>query len=426
MRTPYQKYICALIALAEASVFSVMDLQSGYWQLKISSEDRHKTAFITKYGLFEYTKMPFGLCSAPSTFQRCMELIFRGMQWKTLLVYFDDIILYSSNPDDHFEKLDEVLSRLQRAGLKLKPSKCEFIKDDVVYLGHVVCRNGIKPNHKIIDSVKHWKVPSSVKDVQKFLGLCNYYRSYVSRFSEVAAPLSSLTKKGVSFKWSEECNNSFLHLKKALCEAPILAYPMSKGQFILDTDASGVGIGAVLSQVQNNKERVISYGSKKLDKQQQRYSVTRRELLAVVTFIHKFRHYLLDKQFLLRTDHGSLRWLFGFTDPQGHDFDIQHRAGLKHQNTEALSRKDGDQPLCQHQLRTESQCNICLSLTQEWSEFKAEVDDVGTGPTKEIIRVVTRSQSTDSKLCNWLSGYTYIDLEKLQKEYTDLKIVQLV
>ena len=153
-----------------------------------------------------------------------------------------------------------------------------------------------------------------------------------------------------------------------------------------------------------------------------------------------FRHYLLGKKFLLRTDHGSLRWLFGFKDPQGqlarwleslsqYDFDIQHRPGLKHQNADALSRKDDDQPLCQHQLRTESQCDICLSLTQEWSEFKAEVDDVGTlgtGPTKEIIRVVTRSQSTDSKLCNWLSDYTYIDLEKLQKEYTDLKIVQLV
>ena len=200
---PLPKISMCLDCLAEASVFSVMDLQSGYWQLKVAPEDRHKTAFITKYGLFEYTKMPFGLCNAPSTFQICMELIFRGMQWKTLLIYLDDIILYSSNLDDHFEKLDEVLSRLKRAGLKLKPSKCEFIKDEVVYLGHVVCRNGIKPNHKIIDSVENWKVPSSVKDVQKFLGLCNYYRSYVTRFSEVAAPLSSLTKKGVTFKWSD-------------------------------------------------------------------------------------------------------------------------------------------------------------------------------------------------------------------------------
>ena len=182
---PLPKISICLDCLAEASVFSVMDLQSGYWQLKVAPEDRHKTAFITKYGLFEYTKMPFGLCNAPSTFQRCMELIFRGMQWKTLLIYLDDIILYSSNLDDHFEKLDEVLSRLKRAGLKLKPSKCEFIKDEVVYLGHVVCRNGIKPNPKIIDSVENWKVPSSVKDVQKFLGLCNYYRSYVTRFSEV-------------------------------------------------------------------------------------------------------------------------------------------------------------------------------------------------------------------------------------------------
>ena len=154
---PLPKISMCLDCLAEASVFSVIDLQSGYWQLKVAPEDRHKTAFITKYGLFEYTKMPFGLCNAPSTFQRCMELMFRGMKWKTLHIYLDDIILYSSNLDDHFEKLDEVLSRLKRAGLKLKPSKCEFIKDEVVYLGHVVCRNGIKPNPKIIDSVEKWK-----------------------------------------------------------------------------------------------------------------------------------------------------------------------------------------------------------------------------------------------------------------------------
>jgi len=306
-----------LDCLADASIFSVMDLQAGYWQLEVASEDRHLTAFITKYGLFEYTKMPFGLCNAPSTFQRCMELIFRGMQWKTLLIYLDDIILYSSNLESHFDKLGEVLSRLIKTGLKLKPSKCEFLKDEVVYLGHVVSKDGIKPNPKVIDSVSNWKTPGSVKDVQRFLGLCNYYRQFVPKFSEIASPLSTLTKKDTRFQWSVECDDSFKFLKNVLCKAPVLAYPLSKGHYIIDTDASNVGIGGILSQVQNNKEKVISYGSEKLDKQQQRYSVIRRELLAVITFINQFRHFLLGRKFILRTDHGSLRWLFSFKDPQG-------------------------------------------------------------------------------------------------------------
>ena len=188
-----------LDCLANASVFSVMDLQSGYWQLQTAPDDRPKTAFITTYGLFEYTKMPFGLCNAPSTFQRCMELIFWGMQWKTLLIYLDDIILHSSSLDDHFDKINEALSRLNNAGLKLKPYKCEFLKAEVVYLGHVICKDGIKPNPKVIESVKNWKTPETVKEVQKYLGLCSYYRRYVPQFSEKASPLSSLTRKNTPF-----------------------------------------------------------------------------------------------------------------------------------------------------------------------------------------------------------------------------------
>jgi hypothetical protein len=162
---PLSKISMCLDCLANASVFSVMDLQSGYWELQRAPEDRHKTAFITKYGLFEYTKMPFGLCNASSTYQRCMELIFRGMQWKTLLIYLDAIILYSSNLDDHFDQINEVLSRLKNAGLKLKPSKCEFLKYEVVYLGHVLCKDGIKPNPKVIESVKIGKL---LKQLRKF------------------------------------------------------------------------------------------------------------------------------------------------------------------------------------------------------------------------------------------------------------------
>lgn len=147
-------------------------------------------------------------------------------------------------------------------------------------------KDGIHPNPKIVESVKKWKVPMNVKEVQQFLGLCNYYRQFILGFSDVATPISQLTRKDVSFNWSGECQLAFEKLKKALCEAPVLAYPLPHGDYILDTDASNVGIGAVLSQIQNNKEKVIAYGSKKLDKTQQKYSVTRRELLAMVTCIH--------------------------------------------------------------------------------------------------------------------------------------------
>lgn len=433
---PLPKISQCLDCLANASVFSVCDLQSGYWQLQVDESDRHKTAFITKYGLYEYTKMPFGLCNAPSTFQRCMELIFRGLQWKTLLIYLDDIILFSSNLDDHFVQLSEVLGRLQKAGLKLKPSKCDFFKNEVLYLGHVVNKDGVRPNPKIVHAVKNWKVPQNVKEVQQFLGLCNYYRQFILGFSEVAFEISQLTKKDVSFIWSEKCQEAFDKLKVALCEAPILAYPVPHCDFILDTDASNVGIGSVLSQVQNGKECVISYGSKKLDKVQQRYSVTRRELLAVVTFIHQYRHFLLGRRFLLRTDHGSLKWLFSFKDPQGqlarwietlsqYTFTIEHRPGSKHKNADALSRKDGENPLCEHQLKGETcaDCTECTELMDEWSDFRNSVDNIVELNKGTSVRVVTRSQTQGSLTSNWLKGYTYAQLEKFQREDDDLKPV---
>ena len=303
---PLPRIDMCLDCLSEAKLFSTCDLQSGYWQIEMDEKDRHKTAFITKYGLYEYTKMPFGVCNGPSTFQRCMELVFRGMQWKVLLIYLDDIIIYSSNYENHLESLDEVLKRLKNVGLKLKPSKCEFLQSELLFLGHLVGKDGIKPNPKLIESVKNWKVPKSAKEFQQFLGLANYYRQHIYKFSDIAAPLNNLTKKEVSFDWSEECQKAFEKLKQTLCEAPTLGYPKPQGRFILDTDASDVGIGATLSQIQEGKEKVIAYASKKLNKQQQRYSVTRRELLAVVTFVDQFRHYLLGREFTVRTDHSSL------------------------------------------------------------------------------------------------------------------------
>ncbi|CAG2191492.1 unnamed protein product [Mytilus edulis] len=339
------------------------------------------------------------------------------MQWKTLLIYLDDIIIYSSNLEDHFNKLDEVLGRLQN-------------------VGHTVSKNGISPNPKIVESVSKWQVPNSVKEVQQFLGLCNYYRQFVHKFSEIASPLSRLTRKDVPFNWSSECQSSFEILRKALCEAPILAYPLPEGQFILDTDASNIGIGSVLSQIQNAKEKVIAYGSKKLDKPQQRYSVTRRELLAVITFIHQFRHYLVGRKFLLRSDHASLRWLFNFKDPQGqlarwletlsqYIFDIQHRPGVKHQNADSLSHREYDLSLCDHikQGVRNPECKNCKSMDADWVDFKTDVDNVtnlSDNPFVSKICAVTRSQNSKLIDSNWLSGYTTKELENFQKEDSDL------
>lgn len=211
-----------------------------------------------------------------------------------------------------------------------------------------------------------------MKQVQQFLGLCKYYRQFIHKLSDIAVPLSTLTQKDKKFVWSGECEESFLFLKRALSNTPVLAYPSSTETFILDTDASDDGIRAVLSQMKEGKEKVIAFASKKLDKHQRRYSVTRRELHAVVTFINQFRHYLLGRKFILRNDYSSLRWIFNFKDPQGqlarwlevlsqYHFTIEHREGKKHLNADALS---GIPAKCSHE-DLEPECQECKNSVDE-------------------------------------------------------------
>ena len=196
---PLPRIDTCLDCLPKARYFSTADLQHGYWQLKIDSRDQCKTAFITKYGLFEYTKLPMGLSSAPSTFQRCMELVFRGLQWKSLLIYLDDLIIFSSDIPTHLQKLGEMLKLLKGTGLKLKPLKCHLLKTEVLFLGHIVSQQGLKPNPDLIETVQIWESPRKVKQIQQFMGLCNYYRRFILGFSDLAAPITELTKKDVPF-----------------------------------------------------------------------------------------------------------------------------------------------------------------------------------------------------------------------------------
>lgn len=261
--------------------------------------------------------MPFGLTNAPATFERLMDGLFSDVTWRSVLVYLDDIIVHSRTIEDHIEHLRLVFSRLRAAGLKLSPKKCTFFQPRVHYLGHVVGRDGLEPDPQKLLAVKEWPVPENKRQVRAFLGLCSYYRKFVESFSTVARPLHELTEQRFKFCWNENAQQSFAVLKNKLISAPILSFPNDTDPFVLDTDASNCGVGAVLSQVQDGQERVIEYFSKTLQKAERNYCVTRKELLAVVLATKHFHHYLFGRQFLLRTDHASLRWLYNFKEPEG-------------------------------------------------------------------------------------------------------------
>ena len=350
-----------LDALQGSTLFSTLDLASGYWQVQMADQDKEKTAFSTKYGLYQFNVMPFGLCNAPGTFERLMETVLRGMQWERAVLYLDDIIVFSNNAQQHMERLEEVFQRLKTANLTLKPSKCRFFQKKVEFLGHIVDEQGIHTDPKKVSAVAAWETPKRVKDVRAFLGLTGYYRRFIKDYGKIAKPLHHLTEKDQTFNWTTETQESFDKLKEALTTAPILGYPSQKetDRFILDTDASNCHIGGVLSQIQNGQEKVIAFGSKVLSKAERNYCVTRRELLAVVHFCTQYKHYLIGRNFDLRTDHGALTWLFQFKQPEGQiarwlellsqfQMNIIHRPGRIHSNGDGLSRKpcNLDCPTC--------------------------------------------------------------------------------
>lgn len=344
-----------LDALRGSTLFSTLDLASGYWQVQMAKEDKEKTAFNTKYGLYQFKVMPFGLCNAPGTFERLMETVLKGMQWERAVLYLDDIIIFSNSVEEHLHRLQEIFERLKEANLTLKPSKCHFFQEEVEFLGHIVNKDGITTDPKKVEAVRNWEVPKRVKEVRAFLGLTGYYRRFIKDYGQIAKPLHELTEKETPFQWTENTHKAFETLKQKLIEAPILGYPSQQEDdtFILDTDASNCHIGGVLSQIQDGKEKVIAYGSKVLSKSEKNYCVTRRELLAVVHFCVHYKHYLIGRKFKLRTDHGALIWLFQFKEPEGQiarwleilsgfQMDIVHRAGRIHNNGDAMSRRPCD------------------------------------------------------------------------------------
>ena len=343
----------SLDALSGSRYFSTLDLLSGYWQVPLSESAQEKSAFITRDGLWKWKVLPFGLTSAPATFQRLMEQVLSGLHWKTLLLYLDDIVVIAPDFQTHLHRLEEVFRRLRKANLKLKPTKCSILQTEVKYLGHIVSSAGVATDPDKIAAVVEWPVPRNLHELRAFMGLVGYYRQYVPNFAGLARPLNQLTVKGAAWRWGVEEQKAFDQLKGSLVRAPILAYPDPAKPYIVDTDASDHNVGAVLSQVQGGREVVVAYFSKALAPAEKNYCTTRKELLAVVKAVKHFRPYLYGRPFRLRTDHASLIWLCKRTEPSSQvarwleilsefTYRIEHRPGKKHSNADGMSRRPND------------------------------------------------------------------------------------
>ncbi|KAJ9546254.1 hypothetical protein OSB04_025961 [Centaurea solstitialis] len=332
--------------LQGAAWFSKIDLRSGYHQLKVREEDVHKTAFRTRYGHYEFVVMPFGLTNAPAAFMDLMNRVCRPLLDRSVIVFIDDILIYSKTKEDHVEHLREVLEILRKEQLYAKFSKCDFWLQEVQFLGHLVNREGIKVDPAKVEAVMKWETPKSPTEIRSFLGLAGYYRRFIQDFSKVAVPLTKLTRKNVSFVWGEEQQSAFETLRQKLCEAPVLTLPEGVEDMTVYCDASYHGLGCVLMQ----RGKVISYASRQLKTHEVNYPTHDLELAAVVFALKLWRHYLYGVKCTIYTDHKSLRyfldqpnlnmrqrrWLDVVKD---YDCEILYHPGKANVVADALSRK---------------------------------------------------------------------------------------
>ncbi|PKA64320.1 RNA-directed DNA polymerase like [Apostasia shenzhenica] len=288
-----------------ASIFSKIKLRSGYYQLKIKEEDIPKTAFRTRYGHYEYLMIPFGLTNAPAAFMDLMNRVFCPYLDQFVIVFIDDILIYSKKHGDHVQHLHLVLQKLRENQLYVKFSKCDFWLSNVTFLGHVISAEGILVDPYKVSAVMDWPRPTSVSEVRSFLSLASYYRKFVKGFSQIALPLTRLTQKTVKFEWNEECENCFQRLKNCLVSAPVLTLPEGSEGFQVFSDASLQGLGCVLMQ----HGKVIAYASRQLRPHERNYPVHDLELAAIIFALKLWRHYLYGVKCDIFTDHQSLKYI---------------------------------------------------------------------------------------------------------------------
>jgi hypothetical protein len=336
--------------LSGAKYFSKIDLRSGYHQIRIASEDIPKTAFRTRYGHFEFMVLPFGLTNAPATFMHLMQSIFFPYLDKFVIVFLDDILVFSKTREEHDQHLRQVLEVLRQNKLYAKLSKCEFYQTTISFLGHKITQDGIHMEPDKVAAVKDWPIPKDISDVRSFLGLAGYYRKFVKGFSKIAAPLTELLHKAIKWQWGELQQTAFNQLKEAVTTAPVLIIPDSTKQFVVVTDASGYAVGAALCQDHGNGLQPCAYLSHKMNEAEKNYPVHQQEQLAIIHALREWRHYLMGNKFIIRTDHRSLQYLptQDKLSPrqvrwnellQQYDFTIEYNPGKQNEVADGLSRR---------------------------------------------------------------------------------------
>lgn len=360
-----------LDAMDGAQFFTVMDVLAAYHNIPVAEDSVAKTSFVCKWGQFEFLRAPFGIKNIPGLWCRLADLIFRGLKWQIVNVFMDDLCVFSKTEEEHVEHVTMVLDRLIAAGLKINPRKCKFARDRCEFLGFVVSREGVRPDPGKVSAITQFPRPKSLTQLRSFLSLCSYYRRFVKGFSTIAGPMNELLLKDRPFAWGEAQEAAVQQLKQALTTEPVLAYPNLSKPYILYTDASDYGLGAVLAQEDaDGQERVLCYASRALRAGEKHYSPTHKEALAMVWAItDKFHTYLYGRRFSVVTDHQALTYIKTAKDRHGqlhrwaillqeYDFDVTYRPGKTHINADVLSRTPFD-----HMEDDDMAQNACLSLT---------------------------------------------------------------
>ena len=390
LRTKVEKYPLPrledmLDRMEGATVFSVVDLKSGYHQIAMADEDICKTAFSFERGHYEFLRMPFGLRNAPSTFQRLMDEFLEELDENSTQIYMDDIIIFSKGHSEHKRHLKELLDRVRRFGLKISPEKSKFAQTEVKFMGHLVSAEGVKPNFDRVRAIREIPVPKTVKEVRTFLGMLGYYRRFIDRFADLTEPLTNLLKKGTKFEVSDRVTKSVEDCKRVLSTAPILKFPNFGRPFVVTTDASQEALGAVLSQIDEEGDRPIAFASRKLTPAERRYSTIERELLGVVWATEYFRPYLFGTQFQIKTDHMPLLWAEKLKETSSriarwkerlaaYSFTIHHTKGVDNVVADCLSRNIGVTEINEGNSEP-----FALQYLREWAEDGPDLPE--TTPT---------------------------------------------
>jgi len=348
---PLPRIDATIEALHKAKWFSTLDAQSGFWQLELDDSSAERTAFRTRTGQYEWCRLPFGAVNSPAAFQRWLDIVLNGYTHQFAQAYVDDVALYSATFEDHLRHTRLAFERFRYHGLQLKWEKCCFARESIRYLGHIITREGISPDPAKTEAVEEIEAPRTVRQVRRFLGAAGYYRSYIPNFATIAEPLTELTKAHARFTWGDAEQKAFDTLRTALVSKPVLAFPDQDKPYTLTTDASNVGIAAVLSQPdEHGNLRPVAYASKKLTDAERNYHSTEKEALAIVWALRAFRTYLLGAELTVETDCQAAVYIFNSKEPTGRiarwlvevaEFSplrIKHRKGSTNVVADALSR----------------------------------------------------------------------------------------